>query len=64
MTIEQLIDELSNLGATIGLKAPVKAWLITTPEELKPLDVAKVSGVVAGWDRSAQQPIATLKLTA
>lgn len=64
MTIEQLIDALSNLGATIGLKAPVKAWFIAAPEELKPLDVAKVSGVVAGWDRSAQQPIATLKLTA
>lgn len=64
LTIAELIDHLSNTGAVIGLDAPVKAWLLVKPEELRPLDVAQVTGVLAGWDTAGKRPIATLKLTA
>lgn len=64
MTIAELIDHLSNTGAVIGLNAPVKAWFLASPAELKPLDVAQVSGVSAGWDKPTQRPIAIIKLKA
>ena len=62
MTIEQLIDELSNLGAVIGIKTEVRAWYLGN-EPLHPLDVIKPTGVSAGWDKSTQQPIAEIKIT-
>lgn len=64
MTIAELIDQLSNTGAVIGLNAPVKAWFLDAPEALKPLDVANTTGVSAGWDKATQRPIAIIKLKA
>ena len=63
MTIEQLIDQLSTLGQTIGLKAEVNAWNIaerTNP--MAPMGVRATSGVCAGWDKATQKPVATITL--
>lgn len=64
LTIAELIDQLSNTGAVIGLDAPVKAWFLAKTEGIKPLDVANTAGVSAGWDKPTQRPIAIIKLKA
>jgi hypothetical protein len=64
MSIEQLIDQLSDLGQTIGMKAEVKAWNLAHEQSpLQPLGVRNVDGISAGWDKATNQPIATLRLT-
>lgn len=63
MTIEQLIDQLADLGQKIGLKSEVRAWNLTEQQSpLLPLDVRDVGGVSAGWDKRSGKPIATLRL--
>lgn len=63
MTIEQLIDQLADLGQKIGLKSEVRAWNLTEQQSpLLPLDVRDVGGVSAGWDKRSDKPIATLRL--
>jgi hypothetical protein len=64
MSIEQLIDQLSELGQTIGMKAEVKAWNLAHEQRpMEPLGVRNVSDVSAGWDKSSNKPVATLRLT-
>ena len=63
MTIEQLIDQLASLGQKIGHKSEVRAWNLTEQQApLMPLDVRSIEGVSAGWDKHANQPVATLRL--
>ena len=61
MTISQLIDELSNLGAVVGLDAEVKAWNLH--EAMQPLEHRNVSGLCAGWDKDSNKPCATIRLS-
>lgn len=61
LTIEQLIDQLANLGQVVGLDAKVEAWNIN--EAMQPLETRGISGVSAGWDRTANKANATLRLS-
>ena len=61
LTIEQLIDQLANLGQVVGLDAKVEAWNIH--DAMQPLETRGISGVSAGWDRTSNKPNATLRLS-
>ena len=61
LTIEQLIDQLANLGQVVGLDAKVEAWNIN--EAMQPLETRGISGVSAGWDKAANKANATLRLS-
>jgi hypothetical protein len=61
LTIEQLIDQLANLGQVVGLDAKVEAWNIH--EAMQPLETRGISGVSAGWDKVANKANATLRLS-
>lgn len=61
LSIAQLIDELANLGQVVGLDAKVEAWNIN--DAIPPLATRCISGVSAGWDKAANKPNATLRLS-
>lgn len=61
LTIEQLIDQLANLGQVVGLDAKVEAWNIT--EAMQPLETRGISGVSAVWDKATNKANATLRLS-
>lgn len=61
LTIEQLIDQLANLGQAVGLDAKVEAWNIHAA--MQPLETRSISGVSAGWDKAANKTNATLRLS-
>lgn len=62
MTISQIIDQLADLGQTIGLDANVKGWNVSE-HPLEPLGVRSVVDVSAGWDSNTKAPIATLRMS-
>jgi len=61
MTLRQLIDKASNIGATIGLDAEFRAWYVGS-KPVEPLDVFKTHGLAAGWDKASQKPIAEIRI--
>ena len=61
LTIEQLIDQLANLGQVVGLDAKVEAWNIN--DAIPPLATRGISGVSAVWDKATNKANATLRLS-
>lgn len=62
MTLEQLINALSNTAAVIGPQAEVTAWHLGKQVETLPLGTFRTTGVSAGWDAVTQQPLAVIKI--
>lgn len=62
MTLEQIIDALSNTAAVIGPQAEVRAWHLGTAAGAQPLDTFHTTSVSAGWDKNTQQPLAIIKI--
>lgn len=62
MTLKQIIDEASNLGAETGLDAQVRAWFVGKPEEMSPLAILQVTHLSAGWDAANKCSIAELRI--
>lgn len=62
MTLEQMIDALSNTAAVIGPKAEVQAWNVSTAAGTQPLDAFHTTCVSAGWDQAKKQPVALIKI--
>lgn len=61
MTITELIHKLENMRATLGPNAPVKAWHLGR-EAITSLEIRRVDGVTAGWDKEKKMPTAVLNI--
>ena len=56
LTIEQAIDQLSNLGQAIGMKSKVQAWYVGGTEPVQPLSTFTATGIKEGRrDQTAER---------
>lgn len=61
MTITELIHKLETMRATLGPNAPVKAWHLGR-EAITSLEIRRVDGVTAGWDKDTNKPTAVIRI--
>lgn len=56
LTIEQAIDQLSNLGQAIGMKSKVQAWYVGGAEPVQPLATFTATSIKEGrLDQTAER---------
>ena len=56
LTIEQVIDQLSNLGQAIGFNSKVQAWYVGGTEPVQPLATFYTSKIQEGrLDQTAER---------
>ena len=62
LTIQQALDQLSDLGQEIGFSSKIRGWYLGS-EELQPLEKPAVSSIKIGHLDQTHERIACIHLT-